>query len=54
VAVRGSELVGVDTEVVRELELGLLVTRNSEEVVDGLVADRQLAKASDRSGSVIR
>jgi hypothetical protein len=43
VAVRGAELVRVDAEVVRQLELGLRLAGNAEEVVDRLLADRQLA-----------
>src|SRR5262245_39428588 len=42
VAVPGADLVRVDAEVVGELQLRLLLARDAEEVVDGLVADRQL------------
>ena len=43
VPVSGAELVGVDAEVVGQLELRLRFPGNAEEVVDGLVPDRQLA-----------
>ena len=46
VPVAGAELVGVDAEVVGQLELGRVLTGDAEEVVRRLVADRQLAAAS--------
>ena len=42
VPVCGAELVGVDAEVVGQLELRLLLPGHAEEVVHRLVADRQL------------
>jgi hypothetical protein len=42
VPVAGAELIRVDAEVVGQLELGLVLARNAEEVIDRLVADRQL------------
>src|ERR671924_1153327 len=43
VAVAGPDLIRVDAEVVRQLELRRVLAWDAEEVVDRLVADRQLA-----------
>src|ERR671924_1049231 len=43
VAVAGPDLIRVDAEVVRQFELGRVFAWDAEEVVDRLVADRQLA-----------